>query len=588
MNSKKTPKLNEGKPNSRSIPPWRLDHIQNIGHALTETARRLPDQIAVACPKSSRPTKLKVQPGQKLVYDRITFSQLEERSNRIAAKLRQTGVEPGMRTALMVPPGIDFVAHVFALYKTNAVTILIDPGMGRKNMIACLAAAKPAAMVGIRKAHLARLVFRKKLSACRINFSTNGWFPGCQRTDQLQGVQPPSAQQIVAANNCDRESPAAIIFTTGSTGPPKGVLYRHRNFIEQSQQIRDYFSLQPGAVDVSGFPLFALFNTAMGSTTVFPAMDATKPAEIYPPNLIDAAEQFSATQSFGSPALWNSVSNYCVANKVSLPKIKSVFTAGAPVPPDVLSRVKSVIAEDGDVYTPYGATEALPVACNAASVVISETAAKTNDGHGTCVGHKFSEIQWQVIKISDEPIEKIDQVTPVTAGEIGELIVKGPVVTDQYVTRVEANAQHKILDGNSFWHRMGDVGYLDDQDRFWFCGRKGHRVRTADGTMFTIPCEAISNLHEKIYRSALVGVGPTGSETPVMIVEPLPTAWPTTPIDSQTLIDELKQQLAAHSKTSSIKHVLLRQKLPVDIRHNSKIFREQLKPWATQQLTPPS
>jgi len=153
------------------------------------------------------------------------------------------------------------------------------PGMGRKNMINCLAAANPAAMVGIRKAHLARLVFRKKLGACRINLSTNGWFPGCQRTDQLQGIEPPTAEQIVAANDCDRESPAAIIFTTGSTGPPKGVLYRHRNFIEQSQQIRDYFSLQPGAVDVSGFPLFALFNTAMGSTTVFPAMDATKPAE---------------------------------------------------------------------------------------------------------------------------------------------------------------------------------------------------------------------------------------------------------------------------------------------------------------------
>jgi len=412
VNSKKTPKLNEGKPNSGSISPWRLDHIQNIGHALTETARRLPDQIAVACPSSPRPTKLKVQPGQKLAYDRITFSQLEDRS-----------------------------------------------GMGRKNMINCLAAAKPAAMVGIRKAHLARLVFRKKLGACRINLSTNGWFPGCQRTDQLQGIEPPTAEQIVAANDCDRESPAAIIFTTGSTGPPKGVLYRHRNFIEQSQQIRDYFSLQPGAVDVSG----------------------------------------------------------CVANKVSLPKIKSVFTAGAPAPPDVLSRVKSVIAEDGDVYTPYGATEALPVACNAASVVISETAARTNDGHGTCVGHKFSEIQWQVIEISDEPLEKIDQVTPVAMGEIGELIVKGPVVTDQYVTRIEANAQHKITDGNSFWHRMGDVGYLDDQERFWFCGRKGHRVRTPSGTMFTIPCEAISNLHEKIYRSALVGVGPTGSETPVMI-----------------------------------------------------------------------
>ena len=577
VNSKK-------KPDSGSIKPWRLDHIQNIGHALTETAKRLPDQIAVACPSSPRPTKLRAQPGQKLAYDQITFAELEDRSNRIAAKLREAGIVPGMRTALMVPPGIDFVAHVFALYKTNAVTILIDPGMGRKNMIGCLAAAKPAAMVGIRKAHLARLVFRKKLGACKINFTTDGWFPGCQRTDQLQTSQLPDAQQIVAGNGCDRESPAAIIFTTGSTGPPKGVLYRHRNFIEQAQQIRDYFSLQPGAVDVSGFPLFALFNTAMGSTTVFPAMDATKPAEIYPPNLIDAAEQFSATQSFGSPALWNTVSNYCVANHVKLPKIKSVFTAGAPAPPDVLRRVKSVIADDGDVYTPYGATEALPVACNAASVVISETAAKTNDGQGTCVGHKFSEIQWQVIEISDEPIETIDQIIPVAAGEIGELIVSGPVVTDQYVTRIEANADHKVRDGDSFWHRMGDVGYLDDQDRFWFCGRKGHRVRTAEGTMFTIPCEAISNVNPKIYRSALVGTGTTGSEKPVMIIEPLPNAWPTTPADSQALIEEIKQQLADHPKTSSIKDVLLRQKLPVDIRHNSKIFREQLKPWAEQQL----
>ena len=564
--------------------PWRLDHLENIGQALTETACRLPDQIAVACPRSSRPAKLKVRPSEKLTYDQVTFSQLEERANRIAAKLRQAGIKPGMRTALMVPPGIDFVAHVFALYKTNAVSILIDPGMGRKNMIGCLAAAKPVAMVGVRKAHLARLVFRAKLKACRINVSTDGWFPSCQRTDQLQGVDLPSAEAITNGNSGDRESPASIIFTTGSTGPPKGVLYRHRNFIEQAQQIRDYFSICPGAVDVSGFPLFALFNTAMGTTTVFPAMDATKPAEIYPPNLIDAVEQFSATQSFGSPALWNTVSNYCVTNKVTLPTIKSVFTAGAPVPPDVLGRVKSVIADDGDVYTPYGATEALPVACNAASVVISETAAKTNDGLGTCVGRKFSQIQWRVIEISDEPIETIDLVTPVAAGEIGELVVKGPVVTDQYVTRVEANAQHKILDGDSFWHRMGDVGYLDDQDRFWFCGRKGHRVRTAQGTMFTIPCEAISNVNPKVYRSALVGVGEVDSETPVMIVEPLPDAWPTNPSDSQSLINEIKQQLGAHPKTSSIKHVLLRQKLPVDIRHNSKIFREQLKPWAEKQL----
>jgi acyl-CoA synthetase (AMP-forming)/AMP-acid ligase II len=243
-----------------------------------------------------------------------------------------------------------------------------------------------------------------------------------------------------------------------------------------------------------------------------------------------------------------------------------------------------VIADDGDVYTPYGATEALPVACNSATTVLGETAAKTNDGQGTCVGTRFSQIDWRVIQISDSPIDKIEDTVALSTGEIGELIVKGPVVTDQYVTRVQANADHKIIDGDTFWHRMGDVGYLDDQNRFWFCGRKGHRILTDTGTMFTVPCEAIANVHSKVYRSALVGAGQPGTQIPVMIVEPFAHHWPTTPESTKQLISEIKKTLADHPKTACIGHVLLRQKLPVDIRHNSKIFREQLKPWAEERL----
>jgi acyl-CoA synthetase (AMP-forming)/AMP-acid ligase II len=557
-----------------------LDHLQNIGLALTETAQRLPDQIAVACPARPRPTKLKVLPGQTLEYSKITFAQLERRTNAIAAQLQASRVQAGMRVALMVPPGIDFVAHVFALYKVGAVSILIDPGMGRKNLVGCLSAARPQALVGIRKAHLARWVFRSKLKECRINICTDGWFPGCQRTDSIDA----NSNDAYEPAKVNRESPAAIIFTTGSTGPPKGVLYRQRNFIEQAQQIRDYFDIQPGGADVSGFPLFALFNTAMGITTVFPAMDATKPAEIYPPNLIDAATQFNATQSFGSPALWNTVSNYCNKHGLRLPTVKSVYTAGAPVPPNVLQNVKAVIADDGDVYTPYGATEALPVACNSASVVLGETAAMTRDGRGTCVGTRFSQIDWRVIEISDSPLAKIELATELAPGQIGELIVSGPVVTDQYVTRTEANAEHKIIDGDSFWHRMGDVGYLDDQNRFWFCGRKGHRVLTKNETLYTVPCEAIANVHPQVHRSALVGMGAFGSQIPVMIVEPQPEHWPATLAGQKEIVDAIQKLLADHPQTQTITHVLLRQKLPVDIRHNSKIFREQLKPWAEEQL----
>ena len=159
-------------------------------------------------------------------------------------------------------------------------------------------------------------------------------------------------------------------------------------------------------------------------------------------------------------------------------------------------------------------------------------------------------------------------------------------MTDQYVTRVEANADHKISDGAAFWHRMGDVGYLDSQDRFWFCGRKSHRLLTKNGPMYTIPSEGIFNTHPSIYRCALVGAGDSGHQLPVLIAEPLPEHWPTTTAAADQIIAELKELASQHWQTDQIEHFLLHRSLPVDIRHNSKIFREQLKPWAEQRLPP--
>ena len=557
--------------------PWTLDSVDNIGHSLSLTAERMPDAIAVACPAKKQPKQIPL--GSKFRYDTITFAQLEAKSNQIARGIVEMGLAKGSRVALMVPPGIDFVVNVFGLFKAGVVIILIDPGMGKKNMIQCLSESKPLGMVGIRLAQVARTIYRNKFPKCKKNVSVGGFFPRC--TSQSRFYQLPTDFSPLEMS---REDEAAIIFTTGSTGPPKGVLYRHRNFLQQCEQIRDYFQIPPGTTDVSGFPLFALFNTAMGTTTVFPEMDPTRPADVYPPNIIDAVNQFSADQSFGSPALWNTVSNYCQANSVQLPTIKRILSAGAPVPASVLQRIKQVIALDGDAYTPYGATESLPVACNSASVVLGETAEKTNNGGGTCVGNRFSGIQWRVIEISDEPIQTIEQANEVAHGSVGELIVQGPVVTDQYVTRTDANAFHKIADGDKFWHRMGDVGYLDDQDRFWFCGRKSHRLRTAAGAMYTIPCEAIFNTHERIYRSALVGIGDAGAQKPVLIAEPLPEHWPQSDSQRDELIDQLRALAKNHWQTDGIEHFLLNPSLPVDIRHNSKIFREQLRGWAAERI----
>jgi acyl-CoA synthetase (AMP-forming)/AMP-acid ligase II len=546
----------------------------NVAHRLAETARVNPQGLAVVTP-GTRDAR-----GQR-IYNKITFSQLEADTNRIAAGLRAFGVRPGTRLVLLVKPSIDFVSLVFALFKTGAVTVLIDPGMGRPNLIQCLEEVDPEGFIAPPVVHALRLTMRRRFPRARLNVTVGRRYLWGGTTLAKLRAQPATPFQPVQTS---AEDPAAIIFTTGSTGVPKGVLYRHGNFDRQVTEIRDFYNIQPGEIDLSGFPLFALFNTGMGVTTVLPEMDFTRPAEVDPRNIVEAVHDWHCTQAFGSPALWNRVAPYCEEQHLELASLRRVLSAGAPVPAHVLSRVKQLIHPAGDIHTPYGATEALPVASISAIEVLRETAAQTSQGAGTCVGRKFPGIAWKVIRISDEPIASLAQVEELPRGQTGELIVCGDVVTRQYVTRREANALHKIADGDNVWHRLGDVGYFDDQERFWFCGRKAHRVITPHETLFTIVCEAIANNHPRVYRSALVGIGPPGEQRPVLIVETWPEHQPTSASDTTQLLAEVRDLAAAHPRTRSIRNFLFHPKFPVDIRHNAKIFREQLAVWAAEQL----
>ncbi|HZN36886.1 MAG TPA: fatty acid CoA ligase family protein [Pirellulaceae bacterium] len=554
-------------------PDPRHPAIVNVGLRLSETARLNPNGVAVVVPRG--------RDGGKRIYASLTFRELDDDSNLLADGLAAMGARPGTRLVLMVPPSIDFISLVFAMFKAGVVSVLIDPGMGRRNLIRCLVESEPEGFIGVPLAQAVRCVLRGRFPNAKLNVTVGRrWFWGGRTIAQLR-ARKLSADWRPAVTKAD--DPAAIIFTTGSTGPPKGTLYRHGNFDRQADEIRDFYRIQPGEIDLPGFPLFALFNCAMGVTTVIPDMDPTRPARVDPRNIVEAVTDWKVTQAFGSPALWNVVGRYCEERQIVMPTLRRVMSAGAPVPPHVLQRMKAAIAPEGDVHTPYGATEALPVASIAASEVLAETAAKSAAGAGTCVGRHFPGIDWKVIRITDGPLATLERAEELPSGEIGELIVRGPVVTTEYVTRTECNALHKIRDGQSFWHRMGDVGYLE-HERFWFCGRKSHRVITPRGTLFTIPCEAIFNQHPRVYRSALVGVGGPGQQRPVIIVEPWPEKRPRSTSDAAQLIGELRELGQQHAHTAEIGDFMIRNALPVDIRHNAKIFREQLAIWAAWQL----
>jgi acyl-coenzyme A synthetase/AMP-(fatty) acid ligase len=380
---------------------------------------------------------------------------------------------------------------------------------------------------------------------------------------------------------CDET--AAILFTSGSTGPAKGVVYEHGMFDAQVQAIQGCYDIRPGEVDLPTFPLFALFSVAMGMTSVIPDMDPSHPARVDPLNIVEPIRDNHATNTFGSPALWARVAEYCVDRGIRLPSLRRILIAGAPVPYRLVEMLHRVINPEADVHTPYGATESLPVASISGREVHSDCTARTRVGAGICVGKPLPGIDLRIIRITDESIGTWPEELVVPAGEVGEIVVSGPVVTNEYFGLPAATTAAKIGDGDRLWHRMGDVGYRDAHGRIWFCGRKAHRVTTGQGTMYSVRCEAVFNEHPDVLRSALVGVGPPGRQIPVMVVEPEGGRLPSRS-RQEAIRDELLQLARANDLTRSIETILFHRRFPVDVRHNAKINREALAAWAARRL----
>jgi len=544
----------------------------NVASRLSMWAKRLPGAIAIAEPAGP------VQADSARSYNLTTYKELDEQSDRIARGLIRWGVRPGMRIVMLVPFGAMFIRLTFALLKAGVVVVLIDPGMGRKHLVNCLSESEPDGFIGIPKAQAIRTLLRNRFPKARWNVTVGRrWFWGGKTLQWIESYGRDAKNHGIELPDVSLNDDAAIIFTTGSTGPPKGVAYTQGTFNAQVDMIRDRYDIKPGTRDLACFPLFGLYDNVMGATTIIPDMDPTRPADVNPQRLYEAINQWEIDQAFGSPALWHRVVSWCEETGNSFPTLRRVLSAGAPVPAKTLQRLRQFVHPEADICTPYGATEALPLASIESRQVIAETGPAAAKGRGVCVGTRFDGIRWKVIEINDGPIASIEQTTEMSPGKIGELMVNGPVVSRRYAVRQDQNALHKVADGDDIWHRMGDVGYLDENEQFWFCGRKAHRVRNGKKTWYTIPCEAIFNSHPAIYRSALVGRGQPGSQSPVIIVEPHEMQRPKGSVAESELIAQLLDLASRNPLTRRIEDIRIHSgKLPVDIRHNSKIFREQL------------
>ncbi len=539
----------------------------NIASLIVEKAKELPDKKAVVFPKERKF-------NGEYIYTNLTFLEFEQRSNQYANAFKNQGIKKGDRVLLFVKPSLDFSVLTFALFKIEAVPVLIDPGMGKKNLLEAIKQCEPKFLIGEPIVNLISLLYKenfksieKKFTVSKVNFFAQS----------IHSIREKASVEYDLPETDDDEM-AAILFTSGGTGIPKGVVYTHGIFRNQAMMLQDAFNLTSDNRDLPGFPLFSLFTIGMGMTSYIPDMDPRVPALCDPEKIVKNIYDSQATFVAGSPSIWERVGEYCLKNNLKLDSVKQVVMFGAPVSIKIHEMYKEILTK-GDTYTPYGATECLPVSLASGTEILDNYKEKMKAGHGTFIGKHFKDVEIKIHKITDEAIPILKDENILENNLTGEIIVKSKTVTPEYFKMENKTTLAKIYDGDSLWHRMGDVGYLDNDNNLWFCGRLNHRVYLNNRVYFSVPLESFYLNHKMVSKASLTKVNTNGAEKLAMVIERKDHK---VNIKDQNFFNELKLLASQNEDAAQIETFILHKKFPVDVRHNIKIDRVKLAQYAQE------
>jgi len=510
---------------------------------------------------------------------RLSFRNLIRQVDRYAEGFRNLGIGKGSRTIVLISPGLDLFAVSYALFRIGAIPVLIDPGMGTSRMVKALKGVKADAFVGIPRSHLLRYFYPTALKAIRTWISTGV----CRSRNASSLRRMPVISQHSKAIPMGVNDEVALFFTSGSTGPPKGVIYTRGMLEALIDYMKNSYGYHPEETDLCTFPLLGLLIHSIGISIVLADMDMAHPSRLKPGRILKNIKDYQCTHMFCSPMVLKRLADYGRDKNISLGSLKHIMTAGAPVLPSVLKEFRTLLNKDAEIHTPYGATEALLLTDISDAELMELYGESDSYTEGVCVGYPLKGIEMEIMSVSDFPVSSMSQQSFLKENEVGEIVICGPNVSRAYWMDEKANDLAKIHeeDSQKIWHRTGDLGRMDSKGRLWFYGRKSQRVVCGDSVLYTIPVEAVFNQHPAVSRSALVGVKrENGSDKiPVICVELTKNRK-----RKIYLYVELRSMASENNMTGDIDRFLFHRKFPVDPRHNAKIFREKLSDWATVKM----
>ncbi|MDQ1246358.1 MAG: cis-3-alkyl-4-acyloxetan-2-one decarboxylase / olefin beta-lactone synthetase [Actinomycetota bacterium] len=516
------------------------------------------------------------QVGPDGIEAAISFADLDRRVEAVAAGLAIIGVQSGDRIALLVPPGTDLTAVLYGVWRVGAVAVVVDAGLGVRGMRTALRSAGPKYLIGGVKGLAAARLMATGAQLISVGPITSSARRTLRVKWSLERIERLGAGSQLGPPPPRRADPAAIAFTSGATGPAKGVLYLHRQLLAQRDALAALYSITSTDRLVAAFGPFALFGAALGIPAAVPDMDLTAPRTLTAKALGDAADAIEATLVFASPAAWMNVvataDSLTPAGASALAGVRLLLSTGAPVPAELLHDVGALLPA-AQAHAPYGMTEVLPVA----DIDLAEMD-RAGVGNGTCVGRPVPGVLVQLAPLDPAGVPGLTLTTD--AGVTGEVLVQAAHTKERYdrlwVTEQAASTPMG-------WHRTGDVGHFDDEGRLWIEGRLLHVIVTADGPITPVGIERRVESVAGVRRAAAVGVGPRGTAQVVVVVE---VAGLKPGLAPAVLREAVRAQVSAMPAAAppEIAAVLAVRHLPVDIRHNSKIDRVAVGRWAQRVL----
>lgn len=490
---------------------------------------------------------------------RVTWRALGIRVEQLAAGLRARGIEPGDRVSVLIPPGADLIAVVYACWRIGASVVIADTGLGIAGIRRAIRGARPRHVIGVP----AGLVLARTLAIPGQRISSRSLGRICE--ESATAVDPVLPHE---------EAEAVVVFTSGATGPAKGVVYRHRQVAATVALLREHYRLTELDSLVAAFAPWAVLGPALGITSVIPNMDVTKPRTLTASALSDAVAAVKGTVLWASPAALANViateDHLLASQRGAFASVRLALFAGAPVPRASLVAA-AVLMPNAQIRTPYGMTEALPVA----DIELSGMPAP-GETQGVPVGRPVVGVDVEVVALDASGRPSV--VLESTHGVTGEIAVRAAHIRDHYD---KLWATNRLASVNPGWHRTGDVGHLDPDGSLWIEGRLAHVIVTPEGVLTPVGPEQRAITLPFVEQAALVGVGPTGTAAPVLVV--VLATQPKRHSRSHLLDADRTEQLRQVTGVD-LAAVLVRRDMPVDIRHNSKIDRSLLAAWAERVL----